>query len=124
MKINVLMFFGFVAGGAASAQDIDCANAMTQFDMNQCAALEYQAADEDLNWTYQMIMDDLKERNPAMAEALRDAQRKWIPYRDAACKVEAMQYEGGSMQPLVHVSCLAGLTRQRDEDIRMAFESN
>ncbi|GAA3871500.1 lysozyme inhibitor LprI family protein [Celeribacter arenosi] len=107
---------------SASGQERDCDNAQTQTDMNICAGLALDAADAELNATYQDVMADLKTNQPGVALALRDAQRAWIPFRDAACHAEALRYEGGSIQPLIHASCLEKLTRQRTNDIRLGFE--
>lgn len=98
------------------AQDVDCAKAYTQFDMNVCADQDYKAADAELNaaWTEAKATADAVGAGPA----LLDAQRKWIAYRDAACKAEAAQYEGGSIQPLIRLTCLTRLTERRSTDLR------
>lgn len=41
----------------AAAQEVDCANAMAQQDLNQCAYTEWEAADADLNVAYQDAID-------------------------------------------------------------------
>ncbi|TDX28562.1 MULTISPECIES: lysozyme inhibitor LprI family protein [Rhodovulum] len=88
----------------------------TQIEMNDCAASAYRNADAQLNAVW-----------PAARAAaaswggdgmLLDAQRKWIAFRDAACAVEAAQYQGGSIQPLVHAECLRRLTERRTADLR------
>lgn len=103
--------------GAAAAQDVDCARAMTQQDMNLCAAEEYRAADAMLNAEWRATLDVAK--NAGLEAQLRAAQRAWIAYRDAACSVEAAVWEGGSMAPLIHATCLTRLTRTRTDDLVM-----
>ena len=46
----------------ASARALDCENAMTTADMSQCAQLDYQRADDELNAVYQHLrsMQDKK----------------------------------------------------------------
>ncbi|MFM5077672.1 lysozyme inhibitor LprI family protein, partial [Aeromonas caviae] len=53
----------------------------------------------------------------AQLERLRTAQRAWITFRDAQCRYEAGVYEGGSMAPMVHSSCLTQLTEARTKDL-------
>ncbi|MFM4877940.1 lysozyme inhibitor LprI family protein [Aeromonas caviae] len=53
----------------------------------------------------------------AQLERLRTAQRAWIAFRDAQCRYEAGVYEGGSMAPMVHSSCLTQLTEARTKDL-------
>lgn len=116
---------GFIGASAAFAQtaEIDCDAAMLQREMNICAYQDYQAADAALNAMYQQSMARAKEYGNGSDDALRAAQRAWIPYRDAACAAESQLFEGGSMQPLIEHSCMASLTERRTEDMRAAYEA-
>ncbi len=89
------------------------------------------AADTDLNANYQKArgamreMDKMLEGDLAGAEiTLRDAQRLWIKYRDAACDAEGFTVRGGTMEGLVVTICLERLTRQRSDELRRLFELN
>jgi uncharacterized protein YecT (DUF1311 family) len=118
-------------GGPALAQEPNCAAPQTQADMTQCAGIAYRMADEDLNLAYQMTLKtfaDFAAADPELGEggveAVRQAQRAWIAYRDAACTAEAWSYRGGSMEPMVLANCLERLTRARTEDLRLIGETN
>ncbi|MNJ69263.1 hypothetical protein D3C77_655930 [compost metagenome] len=82
--------------------------------MNICAFQDYQRADARLNAAYKKRVATLDK---AQLDRLRTAQRAWITFRDAQCRYEAGVYEGGSMAPLVHSSCLTKLTEQRTKDL-------
>ncbi|WP_417274287.1 lysozyme inhibitor LprI family protein [Celeribacter halophilus] len=97
---------------------------MSQSDMNICAHEAWQHADVDLNDTYARAMEVARGWSDGAAEALRAAQRAWIPYRDAACTAEGFLFEGGSMEPFIVNSCLEHLTRQRTEEMRAVYEMN
>lgn len=108
----------------AAAQVDDCTTATTQADMNICADQDFQTQDADLNDAYASAKDilqgvdaDLAPEDQGAAQALLDAQRAWITYRDAGCKAEAYLYEGGSMRPMVYSSCLARVTAARAQDL-------
>lgn len=101
-----------------------CNDPLTQYEMNYCADRDWRMADEDLNATYVWAMERAKAWSEEAAIALRDAQRAWIPYRDRACEAEGILFEGGSIQPLIVMSCKAHLTRLRTEDIRAIYEQN
>ena len=108
---------------SAGAQAVDCGNAATQMDMNICAAQEFDAADGDLNATYQLAMSEwLGGRDTSNGQALLAAQRAWLAYRDAHCAAAASIYEGGSIQPMIYSLCLTDLTRTRTELIRTYAE--
>lgn len=111
--------------GRAPAQEVDCANAMTQRDMNLCAARAYDAADAELNRVWRAVITELRrwdqylpEGAAPAEETMRQAQRAWIPFRDAACEAESYMARGGSMQPLLRFGCLVRLTERRTEDLR------
>ncbi|HET7409058.1 MAG TPA: lysozyme inhibitor LprI family protein [Paracoccaceae bacterium] len=114
----VLAAFTCLAADAASAQD--CSDPQTQIEMNECAHLDYLAADEMLNAEYKRARAALGESG---ATALRDAQRAWIVFRDKACEVEGAQFAGGSIRPMVVAGCLARLTRRRTEDLRLLSQT-
>ncbi|HVK90936.1 MAG TPA: lysozyme inhibitor LprI family protein [Mycoplana sp.] len=116
---------------AASAQDaepeLDCANAVTQMEMNLCAQVDYEAADDELNRAYRAAMKvmettdaDLGEIDPAYpgaVGALKKAQRAWIPYRDAHCELAGFEARGGSLEPMLVSACLADLTLKRTQEL-------
>jgi uncharacterized protein YecT (DUF1311 family) len=110
-----LSAFLLSAGGAFAS----CPG-MTQLEMNDCAALEYQRFDAELN----AIWPIAKSRADALGAGatLLDAQRKWLAFRDAACTAEIAPYAGGSIQPLIWYGCLMRHTRNRTFDLRHMVE--
>lgn len=111
---------------ANSALALDCnRDDLDQSSMNECAHMDWQAADKDLNLVYKRaktaarrIDEYLDSGQKPAAIMLRDAQRAWIPYRDQACEVESTVMRGGTMQPLLRWVCMARLTRERTKDLR------
>ncbi len=104
----------------ATAQDIDCANAMAQQELNQCAYADWEAADDDLNAAYGEAMDLLVQWDANLpadeqggAAALKEAQRAWITFRDKACEAEGYAMKGGSAEPLLVYGCMRQVTEDR-----------
>ncbi|OIQ43842.1 MAG: urease [Roseobacter sp. MedPE-SW] len=109
----------------------DCSDPQTTRDMRHCAALDYERADAELNKTYkaaqrsmrsldQDLPNDLKGAN----ESLLQAQRAWIPFRDAACATEGFQFRGGTLEPLMVLTCKTHLTRRRSAQLEELIEPN
>ena len=120
-----------------SAQEdppLDCENAMSQSDMNQCAYQDFEAADKELNavWkkakAYMVKQDeDLKEMSPELVggvDALMKAQRAWIDYRDGQCEVYGFQSRGGSMEPMLVDGCKTDLTKARTKELKEIYEGS
>jgi len=115
--------------GALAQDKPDCDNAMTQGDMNQCASLDWQKADAELNAVYKKAMaqmhatdSDLPDDLKGAADTLRDAQRAWIPFRDKACESYGFLARGGSMEPMLVFNCRADLTNQRIKQLQDLVE--
>ena len=97
------------------ADEGPCHDAMTQFEMNQCAALEFRKADAELNKIYRQVAKDAGAEEKAK---LRAAQLAWIKFRDAHCEYVAFGNKGGSIYPTVYSSCLAEVTRGRTSQFK------
>ncbi|WP_165772025.1 lysozyme inhibitor LprI family protein [Niveispirillum lacus] len=101
--------------GITPAYADDCENAVDQAAMNTCAAEAYAQADKQLNERYKEVMATL---DPARQDALKQAQRDWIKYRDSHCKAEAAAVQGGTMYGAVLNACLAETTKDRVEKLK------
>lgn len=121
-----------VVAAPAFAQDgesrVDCADPVTQQDMNDCANRDFEAADAELNAVYKQAMAAMRKTDAEMAdlngayagavEALKKAQRGWVAYRDGTCTLAGFEARGGSMEPMLVSGCLAETTRKRTADLK------
>ncbi|MEB0042284.1 MULTISPECIES: lysozyme inhibitor LprI family protein [unclassified Pseudomonas] len=104
---------GWVNLPTAMADDCDA----NQAAMNACADRDLASADADLNRQYQTQMAYLT--TPARKLALKNAQIKWIAFRDADCLYQVGKPEdSGTIWPLLHAQCMAALTLQRVEQLK------
>jgi uncharacterized protein YecT (DUF1311 family) len=105
---------GAVAALNPAAAADDCKDPITQQDMNMCAGRDAGREDALLNKHYKELVGKLDGKEKAQIKVV---QLAWIKFRDLQCHFESDGYEGGSMQPLVHSTCLYKLTRQRNKDL-------
>ena len=118
--------------GPSSAEDrpsVDCEDAVTQADINQCADLEYQEADKALNEQWARTKEvlagwdaDIDAPNRGAVADLTKAQRAWITYRDAQCDATGYSVWGGSLYQAVILGCLARVTRNRTTELKELAE--
>lgn len=108
-----------------------------QQPMNQCAYRDFVIADRELNAQWKVTSDAMKARDADFAkyggdqydsregwfESLLEAQRAWLVYRDAHCRVDGYTARGGSMEPMLVSFCKTHLTRERTEQLRALIES-
>lgn len=117
--------------GVATNRCIDATpNGSTTAGMVSCTASETAIWDEFLNQTYQDLRAQMREMDasdyvgdmPRAADALRDAQRAWIAFRDAECNFEWAMFQEGSMRSLVASSCIQEHTARRALELRLHME--
>jgi uncharacterized protein YecT (DUF1311 family) len=103
----VLLVGSQVAQADSYSQCMKGAN--TTVAMRDCSGAELKRQDDRLNQNYKKAIGSLEEEQKGK---LRDAQRKWVAYRDANC---GMYYTmtGGTIDQLNGIGCEVDMTRQR-----------
>lgn len=112
----------------------NCNDPIAQQEMNWCAARDFEVADERLNAQWVITTEVIKRRDAEWAEvgsndtrpdytrSLLEAQRAWLRYRDAHCRVDGYIARGGTLEPLLVSTCKARLTRMRTEELKALVE--
>ncbi|GAB3930674.1 lysozyme inhibitor LprI family protein [Larkinella terrae] len=93
----------------------NCDNAQTQTEMNMCAQMRFQKADQELNAVYKQLIELVSKDDKTL---VIEAQRQWIAYRDAHCKVYEKMYQGGSMLNMVIANCKETTTLSRINELK------
>ena len=111
-----------------TAQPLDCGEARTQAEMNECAVRHFEAADAELNAVWPRALAYARgldadgvpafDDRPSAEARLREAQRAWLTFRDAHCAVAGYEARGGSMESMVYEGCRAQVTGERTEQLR------
>ena len=91
---------------------LDKAGGVT-FAMQDCISEELERQDRRLNGAYEALMRSVPEKRRAQ---LRDAQRKWIAFRDANCEFY-YDPQGGSAARLASNECVVTLTADRAHEL-------
>lgn len=93
----------------------NCENAQTQTEMNMCAQMRFQKADQELNAVYKQLIELVSKDDKTL---VIEAQRQWIAYRDAHCKVYEKMYAGGSMLGMIISNCKEATTLSRINELK------
>ena len=106
--------------GKSADACIDTPDGYTTVGMGFCLDRELEFWDGRLNAAYGALMqlevaaeEELKQLGsaaPSPAAALREMQRAWIAYRDAACDYEESQWGGGTGAGPAAIGCMMTLT--------------
>ena len=100
----VLVLCGTATADVAAA---DCSQQPDQTSLNLCAAARLQASDRALNAAYAALANRVSGDGRPF---LKDAESKWIAFRDAQCEFETLGSRGGSIHPSVRDLCAVDLT--------------
>ena len=106
--------------GRSAEACMETPDGQTTVGMGFCLDREWQYWDEHLNVAYAVLMEleagteaelqGLGSAAASPAAALRDMQRAWIAWRDAACIYEASTWGGGSGAGPAAAECRLGIT--------------
>jgi uncharacterized protein YecT (DUF1311 family) len=121
MKAFVVFSLFLGLGTAAISQDEETKCCCTTYDVSVCLSKVHDKVDAELNATYQKALSMTKRFGDQDVENLKDAEQKWIAYRDAACKAEYGLWGKGSGGPNAHTMCVIRLTRQRTDDLESVY---
>lgn len=117
MKAHRIMWLALCS--FSSAQALECDNAMTQLEMNQCASEAYAQANAALKQAYA----DVQHRSQAPQRLLLEkAQQHWLAYRDANCDFQNYNAQEGSVGPMVLALCLTAETQARASFLKQMLD--
>jgi uncharacterized protein YecT (DUF1311 family) len=109
-----LIYLATSAPAWASADK--CAGIADYTSWTECLRHEQISSDARLNLVYQKLIDKLRGNSDA-TNHLRDAQRRWIAFRDAQCALEGLATVGGSVHSTIVSGCLDRMAARRADDL-------
>lgn len=106
---------GLIAGPCVEAPDANTASLVA------CHKREQSIWDGYLNTWYGEAQDKLKG-DTASGDALKQAQRAWIAFRDANCAYWEKRYEGGTIVAVLTGDCMRVETGIRALEVRAILD--
>jgi uncharacterized protein YecT (DUF1311 family) len=108
----LLLIFSYLV----HAEEIDCENAMTTYEMNVCASREMEAADTELD-TYLTKAKQKYSEEKTIVELLVKSQEAWLAYRKVYCEGIYEMWSSGTIRGVMYGGCMVQLTKQRTHQI-------
>ncbi len=102
----------------ATPSERDCQQAATQSSMRSCENARYEVAQREMNTVYNSL---LRQLDGAQKLKLRESQRAWLRFRDAAATFQASLVEGGTLAPLIKVASLTEMTNVRAAELKKSL---
>ena len=114
--VILLLFAPATPGARGQAGEDPCdPDAQRSPQLMACAERKFKEASAELKRARAELYEDLEPRSRVK---LRAAERLWLSYRKSNCDTEASIYEGGTIQPLIQLQCMARVTLERAGELR------
>ena len=129
MEILAILFItvflqGLLSAPAVSSEEtVDCEQPKDTIQMQTCVKNEMDAADRELNKTYNSLYTELRRaKRKVLATKLSQEQRKWVKDRWKNCEDEGREEAGGgTAESLYFGSCYVRLTRERTLELDQRY---
>ncbi len=96
-----------------------CSGATTQ-DINECAKIEYDRADVELNKVYRELISKVKDVR--LKNKLIAAQRTWIKFRNESCSFVYDLHKQVTIRTVMSLGCLTMTTENRTKELRIIMK--
>jgi uncharacterized protein YecT (DUF1311 family) len=122
MKKLVLLMLLSASGNCLAA--LDCDRVMTTPDINECARLDFEKADKELNAAYKIVINSLSKSEPGSTQyrdtknSLIAAQRLWISFRDKDCNAVFNYWRDGTIRTGLYLACKTDHTKLRTKQLQ------
>lgn len=112
--------FAFLLLSSSYLFAIDCNNAYSTVEMNECASQDYEYVDKQLNLVYKRLMSKL---DSVGKEKLKSAQLAWLKFRDTQAELDADLFRDGTGSTVLFLSSKTSSTQKRVEELQAYLKS-
>jgi len=116
MKYFILFVLLFYSSLGYSRDEIDCNNAYTTMDINQCLYLELKNEETSLDEYFEKSIERYSS-DKIVIDSIKKAQQDWVTYRKAHCNSVYLKWRSGTIRGAMSNSCSIKLTKQRKHTI-------
>ena len=122
MQLQLLTVVLICIPNMANAK-VDCKNAVTTQDINDCAQIKLAAVEQKLNKTYRQVLmsldrpDEDSESYSQIKKSLIEAQKSWVVYRQKDCDAVYTLHASGTIRTVMHITCMQRHAEKRIKDL-------
>lgn len=116
MKIGWVVILGLLAFTASAAEAIDCSEAYSTVEINQCAATDLEAAQKEMQRYFEASLTH-NHSDAELVAAIKVAQNDWEKYYRSHCDSVYSMWREGTIRGVMTLSCRTQLTRQRTHEL-------
>ncbi len=119
-KYIVVVLVGLSFSTVAADKAVDCENAVSTLEINQCASIELDSTQVELA-KYLEASFRHNAYDPELIESIKVAQKDWQAYLSSHCDSVYTQWRDGTIRGVMTISCKTKLTKQRTHEVWANF---
>ena len=102
---------------------LDCKDAITTPDINQCAQTEFESVEKKLNETYRRVLKSLNKPDEEIVSyseikrGLIEAQKAWVSFRQKDCDAYFTLHASGTIRTVMYIGCMQSHAEKRIKEI-------
>ncbi|MBE9607918.1 lysozyme inhibitor LprI family protein [Chitinilyticum piscinae] len=116
---------------AVPAQALDCRQASSTPDIEQCARMTQEKTEQQLNTVYRRVLKQVEavsanpetEEQGALKKNFIEAQRLWVKFREADCRNVYSYWSGGTIRGTMYLGCMQSRAEQRIKELQQFVEN-
>jgi len=118
MKVYFYCLFALCLSSPSFA--LDCQQAYTTIEVNQCAQQELLSAEKKMQRYLAQSIAQFRD-DSLVAESIEQAQHAWLAYRKTHCDSVYNQWRGGTIRTVMAIACETKLTQQRTRELWLNY---
>ncbi|MDP4534774.1 lysozyme inhibitor LprI family protein [Alkalimonas collagenimarina] len=104
----------------ATDKTLDCDNALSTLEINQCALIELELAQTELTQYLEASLEH-NAFDSELIESITIAQKDWQVYMQSHCDSVYTKWREGTIRGVMAVACKTKLTKQRTHEVWSNF---
>jgi uncharacterized protein YecT (DUF1311 family) len=100
---------------AGSSFALDCKNAVSTPEINECASIEQKKVEDKLNKVYQRVIKSVDKAEAK--KSLVEAQRAWVKFREADCNAVYQKWIDGTIRGVMFTGCMQNRAETRIKEL-------
>ena len=119
--MNKYLFIILVLFSSTSfSSELNCENVISTIDINQCAAIELQTAETEMQRYFTKSLEH-QQHDKELVKAIEYAQKAWRNYTTSHCDSVYTMWREGTIRGVMAISCKTMLTKQRTHELWSQF---
>ena len=113
----------FAAAWPAHAADEPCANVPRDPEFSACWNAEFKKSEGEIAEKLRVLAARHREEEPELHRLMAEAQRRWLAWRGAACKVDTFESRRGAGFSVHWDQCRIRMNKARAAELQQMIDN-